>query len=178
MKKLAFLVVLVAVIVGIVFGSISIASATRPTPTPVVNPCNEMLERIYALDQKVTGLQNELANVTRMETISGVGNGTSGGKVFVEERYPDIRHVSLTIEYDHILDFNDRVNIIGLVDCSSVIPYSECYVFGKEWTPPQPSGGFGSANVQFDAQHWSLFARDEGPSPDKVWISYAATVTY
>jgi hypothetical protein len=74
MKKLAFVVVLVAVIVGIVFGGLSMASASvpvnphpnptcTPTPTPTPNCCVTMLDSINALDEKVTSIQGNVSEI-------------------------------------------------------------------------------------------------------------------
>jgi len=62
MKKVGFIVVLVAIIVGIAFGGMSIASAApKPTPTPTCDACVEMLNRIDTLDAKVTSIEGNVS---------------------------------------------------------------------------------------------------------------------
>jgi len=64
MKKVAFIVVLVAVIVGIVFGGVSISSAA-PKPTPTPTACDTLIAKIDALEAKITALDG---NVTNLQT--------------------------------------------------------------------------------------------------------------
>jgi hypothetical protein len=82
MKKIAFVAVLIAVIAGIVFGGIALASPA-PKPPPTSGPV--YMENLY-------------------------GNATiqsESNKNLVEKFYPGIRHVSLTIHFTD-LSINQR----------------------------------------------------------------------
>jgi hypothetical protein len=84
MKKIALVVVLFAVLVGIVFGGLSIASAAPSKPPPTSGP-------VY------------------MQTLASgpvhVGNG-----LVVKMTYPGVRHVSLTVGADVTLP-GDEVDV-------------------------------------------------------------------
>ena len=114
MKKVAFVVVLVAAIVGMVFGGLSVASAgffdptphptctPKPSPTPAPTPCcDTTLAKIDALSLQVSNLQKYLGNVSMTESGEGQFNGTvNSGTInavkLIERSNPQVRHVHVT----------------------------------------------------------------------------------
>ena len=201
MKKLAFVVVLVAAIVGIVFGGISVASAGHllpptntqgptntphstctPKPTPTPDCCVTMLESINALSTQVTNLQSdvtsiktELGNVTKMDTISGhqVIAGDSGYLEILPETYPEVRHVSLSLRYAG-LDLSGGGSLKGL---------SVNARFGgiggdiAEWSTMLNSPTNGWITIDFNTDQWGIWTLCDGNS-DSLYVYYSATITY
>ena len=216
MKKIAFVAVLIAVIVGIVFGGISLASAApqatptptptptpgggggggggggpilmptcppiptpprmpTPTPTPTPNCCVEMLNRINALSTQVTNLQTDLANVTRMETISGnytfEGNTNTWYPVDYDY-YGQVRHVSLSLYYDA---FPQDVNAGGgMLDVFSYLgPFTGTV---GEWSTWDGSPSDLYITLDFNTDYWSIGGYND--SANAFYMYYRATITY
>jgi len=94
MKKVAFVVILIAVVVGMVFGGLSLASAA---PKPKTDP---------------------LANVTKMETLSGIAAGIlnlgSPKSTIVGQNYDSIRHFHVTCK-THTA-YSGYLHIIGWIN--------------------------------------------------------------
>jgi len=115
MKKVAFVLVLVAAIVGIVFGGLSMASASlpvgpnqppyptrtpTPTPTPAPTPCcDAMLAGINTLSTTVTNIETAFTNLQAMETDYDMVEVAHGVEDFVVASPPfsGVVHVSLTV---------------------------------------------------------------------------------
>ena len=180
MKKIAFVAVLIAVIVGIVFGGIALAGTAtpdkdKPKPTPTPNPCVEMLNRINALSTQVgtlqsdvTALQAQMGNVTHMDTFSGnvtLSNTSAAPLDFV---YPQARHVSITVSYWPMDAPGDEIQIVN--SSPPLYSYAICTIS----SPPDPV--FGGRTYEFDTDHWRLVVWDGGGIPLMVW--YKVTVTY
>ena len=186
MKKLAFVVVLVAAIVGIVFGGISVASAghllpptntqgpantPHPTCTPKPTPidcCATVNEKVTSIQGNVSAIQSDLANVTRMETTSGNGTVFQAYKV-IKAHYPSIGHVSITIScYGLDADLGDYV---------IVWPELSGAAYGQ--LPPLTGANnfdWEAHNFQFDGDGWQIWVGDDGGNTTS--FRYTATVTY
>ena len=185
MKRLAFVLVLVAAIVGLVFGGLSVASAgffdptphptctPKPSPTPAPTPCcDAMLQKIDALSLQVANLQNDLANVPIMETVSGGYQVPFGGSAYpIEGSYSEIRHVSLTIFVAGMLDPSDWVSIRAYKGGSGGNE-----VFSKIWLGAYQY--IEEVNVQFDADYWHIYMADDPINGIVPTINFAVTMTY
>ena len=174
MKKVAFIGILIAVLAGIVFGGLSIASAApnapnapRPTPTPTPNPCVEMLNRINTLSTQVTNLQTELANVTKMETLSGKviidPNAPASQVLAATNTYPEGAHFSVTLNGGW-MNGGERVAVEGIWPEGGMTA-SEYFTEGDgyNWT------------WETDAIQMLLLSRD---NVDGFTVWYVITVTY
>ena len=182
MKKLAFVVVLVAAIVGMVFGGISVASAgffdptphptctPKPSPTPAPTPCcDAMLTSINALDQKMTSIQNELANVTMMESGSGftdsvVLDAYTNAQIINRDN-AQVRHVHLS--YDFVRNPEGSIGVAGYV-----LPHPVEENFLVQHDNP------GWYTEEFDAIDWQMSVMNSSGNNITYYIVYAWTETY
>jgi FlaG/FlaF family flagellin (archaellin) len=148
MKKVAFVVVLVAVIIGIVFGGISLASAApaaKPTPRPTPTP--------------TTG------GPVYMEVRSGhvIIGGNSTTNTIYSENYPQIRHVSLTMNIYNVVG-NSTLQITA--EIGGMSPNA---VLEDIWFPN------GVYTVECDASGLEILAPFIPPS---LTVDYNITMTY
>ena len=203
MKKLAFVVVLVAAIVGIVFGGISVASAghllpptntqgpantphptctPKPTPIPTPNCCQDVNDKVTNIQGNVSTIKDDVAliktslgNVTKMDTISGhqVIAGDSGYLEILPETYPEVRHVSLSLRYAG-LDLSGGGSLKGL---------SVNARFGgiggdiAEWSTMLNSPTNGWITIDFNTDQWGIWTICDDDS-NSLYVYYSATITY
>ncbi len=147
MKKAVFILALVAVVIGSVYAGTVIAAPKPATSGPV-----------------------------QMETLSGRGDqGDFGTLVVVEKTYPNIRHVSLTME----AFWDDSDPGVSRVWVEAKAAGSQ--VFRRLWegvgNPPQYPAGYANENLQFDADHWKICISGNR-NPAITGGQYSATVMY
>jgi len=114
MKKVAFAIVLIVLIVGIVFGGMSVANAAKPTPkqTPTPTPITGLEARVGNLETAVANLQSQQAEMSKQ-----IGNLTSA----LESAVTDLEAANL--------EMSNQIAILT----SQLQALQECVV-----CPPQP----------------------------------------
>jgi len=147
MKKVVFIAVLIAVIVGIVFGGISLASAApaaKPTPTPTPPP--------------------PTSGPVYIEIRGGHVVATGGNITTIySENYPQIRHVSLTMNIYGVAG-NSSVQVTAKI--GGVSPNA---VLQDIWFPN------GVYTMECDANALAILAPIIGPA---LTVDYNITMTY
>jgi len=145
MKKIAFIVVLIAVVVGMVFGGLSLASAApRPTPTPTPPPTSGPVYMEIRTGHVVTP-----ADPTQYTVYN--------------ENYPQIRHVSLTM---NIYGLGGNSTVWVTVKIGSTSPNA---VLKEIWFPD------GIYTVECDTNALTILASALGSTPT---VDYNITTTY
>ena len=149
MKKLVLTVALVALLVAAVIGGQALASS-KPADVTVSEETSAILGSSY------------WGYPVRMKTLSGIVEA-SGIETLLEETYPGIRHVSLTIAWGVKDDPSDRVLI---------------YTDAHDWTyiPLELIQQPGVYTYEFDVDNWELYAENFGS--ETIEIYYWATITY
>jgi hypothetical protein len=154
MKKLAFAIVLVALLAAAVVGGQALASS-KPADVTVSEEMSE--EILFDWGSSYRGYP------LRMKTLSD--NITLlGDAVRIEENYSGVRHVSLTLYVE---------GVDGGEDWGGLQVY-----FADDYAPNLDSfkGKVGLFTYEFDAKRWSIDAGDTANEPIK--IKYYATITY
>lgn len=145
MKKIAFIVILIAVIAGIVFGGIALAS-----PAPAPKPAHT-------------------SGPVHMDTFSGnvtVSNELSPTPLsFV---YPNARHVSITVGYSGLDEAGDTVRLGFLM-----LPMGGWAVWRDMAGPSTMTADWHTS--EFDADNWSLEVSDMGGDPLQVYYRVTVT---
>jgi len=154
-KKIAFIVILIAVVVAMVFGSLSLASAApagKPTPTPPPTPTPQptsgpvymetVMDRIY-----VTGNNSGMIEEQRYGTINN----------------PIVRHVSLTLFWDDIdgPPYGLEIWANGLGVSAKIFSASAAEYY---------------AHLEFDTYYWYILCSDY--TAPAAHVNWNATVTY
>lgn len=137
MKKVAIVVIVVAVIAAGVLGGIAMAG----------------------------GGPGRDAGKIYMETFWGSGQISEGMSVILDEDYPEVAHVSVTMSVGGIDEVGDVVYIWV---------WFPPFLLGDDLAKVTVNGT--TAAYEFDASHWSIGAYDYGG--DRVEVHYNATRTY
>ena len=186
MKKVAFVVVLVAVIVGIVFGGLSMASASLPvgpnqpypncTPKPTPTPCcdttlagiNDLHSDVYAfytlIDGKLDNILNEFPDLVRMDRT--VGNFTTEDTTSgLGDTNPFYSHWSITLWADGV-DSGDWIHIQTKMPTQQQL----AELTSSNYT------NHTAVNFEFDGRGWEIIVNDA--SGDPVDVYYCITQIY
>ena len=188
MKRIAFTICMIALLVGVAFAGMA-ASTNQGSP-----PWNSLEQKIDALNTNVTNLQGnvstvktdvaaintniaamqtKLANVTKMETVYGSYEVLlfSGAVTVYEVQYDEPRHVSLTLQWDGlVVPTTEAIAVDAFVTGTPSWPEGIVYICLPDYA------AHGIETVEFNADHWFINVVN-----DHVWndyIYYAATVTY
>jgi hypothetical protein len=149
MKKLVLTIALVALLVAAVFGGQALASSKS-------NDISISEETSSILGSSYWGYP------VRMKTLSGdvtISSGTGG----IEENYPGVRHVSLTLSVVGI-DTQEEVAVLEVFFDDTTLPLAS-------FTNNNNGGTY-----EFDAERWWISAYNVGGNP--IEIRYHATITY
>jgi hypothetical protein len=154
MKKLAFAIVLVALLAAAVVGGQALASS-KPADVTVSEEMSE--EILFDWGSSYRGYPLRMKTLSDNITLSFDG-------VTIEENYSGVRHVSLTLYVE---------GVDGSEDWGGLQVY-----FADDFAPNLDTFG-GQAVIrtyEFDAKRWKIDANDTGNEPIK--IKYHATITY
>ena len=133
-----------------------------------------------SIQQTVSNIWNSLTNSVHMETYTGSENASaeSQGNIVVDESYPEVRHVSLT------LGAGGASNPIGDTDQVYVqVRWDKeggGYIkMGVAEIDGEKADSFAEAvTVEFDAAKWNVIYYGDSTDDDSLEIYWNYTVTY
>ena len=191
MKKVAFVVVLVAAIVGMVFGGLSVASAgffdptphptSTPRPTPTPDCCQNVNDKVTSIQGNVSGLRdslfgiydsinytlndilNEFPNLIKMGTM--VGNFTTDNTMSGTGDTDIYSHWSITL-WANGVDSGDWIYVDTKLPTERRI---------AELTSSNYTNNT-AVNFELDGRGWEIVVNDT--SGDPVFVYFCVTQMY
>jgi len=180
MQRKILVIAVIALVAVAVFGSQALADKPETIPsnlamTETLNSINQTVtdtqSAVAAIEAKVNEMDAKWDGMVKMESYSGTAVLLPGNTTYpVEETYPEVRHVSLTLSVFPLLGW-DADDFVYVLD-KGVIHFIGGLVLSLG------EGGLYYATVEFDTTAWSIWAyngeTDGGPWP----VDYNYTVTY
>lgn len=171
-------IILFIVVVMLAAGVTGIA-ATQPSTVPpayiaaISNKIDTLTGKVDVIGADVLTIKSDVAsiktdlssgNITRMIILSG-GRTLEDLESWypVDEEYPEVRHVSLTVACGP-LEWGDKVQL--------------CYSVGETYMCEYLTPAGDRATYEFNTDKWELWAQEYPGGSTLLHLSYAATVTY
>ena len=163
MKRKILVIAVIALVAVAVFGSQALADKpeTLPTNPDISDLLQSMNQTITEIKAEVATIEAELANVPRVETLSGTFTVEDQDDMHVN--YPGVRHVSLSLHAVEAFDPGD---------------YATLYMYFDPWRVAIADLEPNITNTyEFDAERWQINAGNaNGVLP--IEIRYKATITF
>jgi hypothetical protein len=154
MKKLVLVFTMVVLLAAAVFGGQAIAS-NKPADVTVSEEASQ--EILFDWGSSYRGYPVRMKTVSGNLTIKVLASGS------IEENYPGVRHVSLTVLALGLDHFEDRVYLqVAFTD--NFAPNLD--IFSQN----------GFRTYEFDTDRWEISATNWGGADMDIW--YNATITY
>jgi len=166
MKKLVLAVVLVALLAAAAFGGQAIAS-NKPADVTVSEEASEIL---FDWGGSYWG------SPVRIQSFEGYFDASDSPNAYVgnilEESYPEIRHVSVTIGASSFDDGGNNDYAYVLVPIGESPSSTHIVNNSEKWANPS----YNYETIEFNADNWSIYMNI--PEGSIAYYEYAVTVTY